>query len=46
MADKNRHLIIAYFRGADKADMAVNQLRQWDQANSAIKLRDRHPGMG
>lgn len=38
MADKNRHVIIAYFPQADKADMAVNQLKQWDEANSAIKL--------
>jgi uncharacterized membrane protein len=38
MANKNRHVIIAYFRGADKADMAVNQLKQWDSAHDAIKL--------
>jgi uncharacterized membrane protein len=38
MADKNKHVIIAYFRGADKADMAANQLKEWDRADDAIKL--------
>ena len=38
MADKNRHVIIAFFPGAEKADMAVNQLKAWDKANDAIKL--------
>jgi uncharacterized membrane protein len=38
MADKNKHVIIAYFRGADKADMATSQLKDWDAANDAIKL--------
>ena len=38
MADKNQHVIIAYFPGADKADMAADQLKEWDKANDAIKL--------
>ena len=38
MAKKDNHVIIAYFPGADKADMAANQLKAWDQANDAIKL--------
>ena len=32
MAKKDRHVIIAYFKGADKADMAANQLKAWDKA--------------
>ena len=38
MADKNNHVIIAYFKGADKADMAANQLKAWDKATEAVKL--------
>jgi uncharacterized membrane protein len=38
MADKNKHVVIAYFPGADKADMAANQLKEWDRADDAIKL--------
>lgn len=38
MANKNRHVVIAYFPGADKADMAANQIKAWDKANDAIKL--------
>jgi len=38
MADKNKHVVIAYFPGADKADMAANQLKEWDRANDDIKL--------
>jgi uncharacterized membrane protein len=38
MADKNNHVVLAYFPGADKADAAANQLKAWDQANDAIKL--------
>ena len=38
MAKKDRHVIIAYFPGADKADMAANQLRAWDKATDSIKL--------
>ena len=38
MAKKDRHVIIAYFKGADKADMAANQLKAWDKATDAIKL--------
>ena len=30
MAKKDSHVIIAYFPGADKADMAANQLKAWD----------------
>ena len=35
---KNKHVVIAYFPGADKADMAANQLKEWDRANDDIKL--------
>jgi uncharacterized membrane protein len=38
MANKNNHVVIAYFKGADKADMAANQLRAWDDATEAVKL--------
>ena len=38
MAKKDNHVIIAYFPGADKADMAANQLKAWDKATDAIKL--------
>ena len=38
MANKNKSVIIAYFDGADKADMGVNQLKSWDKANEDIKL--------
>ena len=38
MANKNNHVIIAYFSGADKADAAANQLKDWDKANDAVKL--------
>ncbi len=38
MADKNQHVIIGYFPLTDKADMAANQLKEWDRANDAIKL--------
>jgi uncharacterized membrane protein len=38
MASKNQHVIIAYFPGADKADMAANQLKAWDKADDAVKL--------
>jgi uncharacterized membrane protein len=38
MAKKDRHVIIAYFKGADKADMAANQLKAWDKATDAVKL--------
>jgi len=38
MASKTNNVIIAYFPGADKADQAANQLKDWDRANDAIKL--------
>ncbi|HMN30968.1 MAG TPA: DUF1269 domain-containing protein, partial [Caldilineaceae bacterium] len=38
MANKNNHVVLAYFPGADKADAAANQLKAWDQANDAIQL--------
>ena len=38
MANKNRNLIIAYFPGADKADMAADQLKLWDHGNKDVKL--------
>lgn len=38
MANKNTQVIIAYFDGADKADAAANQLKDWDKANDAVKL--------
>ncbi len=38
MANKNNHVIIAYFPGTDKADAAANQLKAWDKATDAIKL--------
>jgi uncharacterized membrane protein len=38
MADKNSHVVVAYFKGADKADMAANQLKEWDKATEAVKL--------
>ena len=38
MSNKNKHVIIAYFRGADKADDAADQLKAWDKANDAVKL--------
>ena len=38
MAKQKRVAIIAYFPGADKADMAANQLNAWDKANDDIKL--------
>lgn len=36
MASKN--VIIAIYPGADKADQAANQLKDWDKANDDIKL--------
>lgn len=38
MANKNKHVVIAYFPGADKADSAANQIKDWDKANDDIKL--------
>jgi uncharacterized membrane protein len=38
MANKNNHVIISYFPGADKADSAANQIKEWDKANDAVKL--------
>jgi uncharacterized membrane protein len=38
MANKNRHVIISYFSGVDKADAAANQLKAWDKAHDAVKL--------
>jgi uncharacterized membrane protein len=38
MANKNNHVVISYFSGADKADAAANQLKDWDKANDAVKL--------
>jgi len=38
MANKNNHVVLAYFPGADKADAAANQLKAWDAANDAVKL--------
>lgn len=38
MAKKNSNVIIAYFKGADKADSAANQIKDWDKANDAVKL--------
>ena len=38
MANKNKHVIIAYYPGADKADQAANHIKDWDKANDDIKL--------
>jgi uncharacterized membrane protein len=38
MANKNQNVIIAYFPSADKADMAANQLKEWDQRYEDVKL--------
>ncbi len=38
MANKNKNVIIAYYPGTDKANMAANQLKEWDKANADIKL--------
>jgi Protein of unknown function (DUF1269) len=38
MANKDRNVVLAYFPSADKADMAANSLKEWDQANDDIKL--------
>ena len=38
MANKNKHVMLAYFTGADKADRAANQIMDWDEANDDIKL--------
>jgi hypothetical protein len=38
MANKNKHVIIAYFAGAEAATDAAKQLHKWDKAHSDIKL--------
>ena len=38
MAKKDKHVVIAYYPGADKADDAGDQLKSWDKANDDIKL--------
>ena len=38
MANKNRHVIIAYFPNDYAADTAAQSLREWDKANDAVKL--------
>jgi uncharacterized membrane protein len=38
MPNKDRNVVLAYFPSADKADMAANSLKEWDQANADIKL--------
>lgn len=38
MADKNTHVIIAYFAGKDQAATAADELQEWDKAEDAIKL--------
>jgi uncharacterized membrane protein len=38
MAKKDKHVVIAYYPGADKADDASDQLKSWDKANDDIKL--------
>jgi uncharacterized membrane protein len=38
MAKKDSHVIIAYYPGADKADMAADQIKAWDKATDSIKL--------
>jgi uncharacterized membrane protein len=36
--NKNKNVVIAYYPGADKADMAAGQLKAWDKNNKAVKL--------
>ena len=36
--NKNKNVIIAYYPGADKADMAADQLKAWDKENGEVKL--------
>lgn len=38
MANENRNLIVAYFRNAEAADEAAQQLKHWDKNESDIKL--------
>jgi uncharacterized membrane protein len=38
MANKNRHLILAYFPDVDAADAAGRQLKHWDKDEGEIKL--------
>jgi uncharacterized membrane protein len=38
MANKNKHVVVATFPGADKADQAAGQIKDWDKANDDIKL--------
>lgn len=38
MANKNKHVIIAYFAGTDEAEKAAQQIKDWDKANNDIKL--------
>jgi uncharacterized membrane protein len=34
----NKHVVIAYYPGADKADAAANQIKDWDRASNDVKL--------
>ncbi|MEZ4519149.1 MAG: DUF4332 domain-containing protein [Chloroflexota bacterium] len=38
MANKNNHLVLAYFPNADVAEGAANSLKQWDKDNKDVKL--------
>ena len=38
MANKNNHVVIAYFSDADQAQQAADQIKDWDKATDAIKL--------
>jgi uncharacterized membrane protein len=38
MANKNQHVIVAYFPNAAAAEQAANQLKDWDKATEAVKL--------
>lgn len=38
MANKNKHVIISYFVNAIAAEQAAHKIKDWDEANSDIKL--------
>jgi uncharacterized membrane protein len=38
MANKNQNVIIAYFPSVDKAEVAANELKEWDKRYEDVKL--------
>ena len=38
MANKNNHLVVAYFPSLDAAENAADSLKSWDKANHDVKL--------